>query len=298
VTVPFEIESNSQISLTVHDTSISLVANGRNLPLPSNTVFKRIQSFDQILGNIAFATPKIIPGLRSLRGPDYPLIPHSRLKSTNPSAEILIEAIDPADDDVGTGAYKYPSHPYFKSGTFDLLKFTVSVDDSNAYFTLKFKALSNPGWHPEYGFQLTYVAIAIDVDGVPNAGRRLIPQNANYMLDERHAFERLILVGGGVQVQDTSGRILAAYIPTAPDVANPLGNALDATIAFAIPLSYLGRPDPAWTFTVLSGGQDDHGGAGIGEFRTVNKEPGEWNGGGRITTDDANVYDVVVGKSR
>jgi glycogen debranching enzyme len=292
--VPFEIESESQISLTVLDTLITLVTSGKNLPMPSNTVYEKIPSFDQILGDIAFATPKIVAGLRSLRGPDYPLISHSRLKSTNPLAEILVDAVDPADDDVGSGSYKYPLHPHFKSGIFDLLRFTVSVDDSNAYFTLNFKALFNPRWHPEYGFQLTYAAIAIDIDGIPGSGVQLVPHNSHYMLNEKYAYEKLILVGGGVRLEDNKGDILAAYIPAQADETNPLGNIETATISFAVPLSYLGKPSTNWTFTVLTGGQDDHGGSGLGEFRTVNRDAGEWNGGGRTRGDESNVYDTLV----
>ena len=94
-------------------------------------------------------------------------------------------------------------------------------------------------------------------------------------------------------MEDQRGKVIAAYIPVQADVRNPLGNIATSTISFALPLSYLGKPIKGWTFTVLTGGQDDHGGAGIGEFRTVLKEAGEWNGGGRMKPEESNVYDVV-----
>jgi hypothetical protein len=52
-------------------------------------------------------------------------------------------------------------------------------------------------------------------------------------------------------------------------------------------------PGNHWRFTILAGGQDDHGGAGIGEFRTVNTERGEWNGGGKRRSGDSNIYDIL-----
>jgi carbohydrate-binding DOMON domain-containing protein len=113
-------------------------------------------------------------------------------------------------------------------------------------------------------------------------------------LDEDHAFEKLILIGGGVRVEDRNGNILAEYFPAEPDAARPLGDAAEGAISFAIPLQYLREPATNWGFRVLVGAQDDHGGAGIGEFRSVNKDVGEWNGGGKTTPSDPNVYDVLV----
>ncbi len=293
--ISFVLPGNSTIHLSQRGKNIAVSTNGKTSSFTRD--FSRIPSYG-ILRQLEFAKPKIKPGLKALRGPSYPLIPHSRIKSTNPLARGLVNVSDPTGDDIGTGAYTYPSHPYFKSGIFDLTHFSVSVDDSNTYFILKFKALSNPGWHPEYGFQLTYAAIAVDTDGVPGSGTRLVPANSSYMLDEKHAFEKLILVGGGVQLQNNAGTILAAYIPLENDGRDPLGTVATSTIRFALPLSYLGRPDSNWTFTVLTGGQDDHGGAGIGEFRTVNETVGEWNGGGKVKPGDPNVYDVLVAPVR
>jgi hypothetical protein len=114
-----------------------------------------------------------------------------------------------------------------------------------------------------------------------------------FRLDANRAYEKLILVGGGVRLEDQHGKVIAAYVPVSPDISNPLGNTETSTIDFALPLSLLGRPAKGWTFTVLTGAQDDHGGSGLGEFRTVNKEAGEWNGGGKRFPTGSNVYDTL-----
>jgi hypothetical protein len=45
---------------------------------------------------------------------------------------------------------------------------------------------------------------------------------------------------------------------------------------------------------VFIGGQDDHGGGGVGEFREVLKTAGEWNGGGGDhDSNNPNVYDII-----
>jgi len=158
---------------------------------------------------------------------------------------------------------------------------------------LRFRDLVQPGWHPEYGFQLTYVAIAIDQEGIPGSGVRDIGMNANYRLPEDFGYERIIYVGGGLRVDDAQGNVLAEYVPT--EKGHPLGDTQTKTISFAVPIEILGRPSERWRFAVLVGAQDDHGGAGLGEFRNVARVATEWNGGGGVKeTGNCNVYDFLL----
>ncbi len=248
---------------------------------------------DSLLGPLPFATPSIRPNLPAMRGPDYPLLSNRMIKAVNPRATIFVNATDPPYDDTGNGHYAYPKNTVFAPGSFDLLRFIVKADSVNAYFELRFRSLSDPGWHPEYGTQLTFAAIAVDQDTVPGSGRRDVPANAHYMLPPGYGYERLVLVGGGVRVEDASGKTLAVYAPVDSDVTNPLGDRATGTISFAVPLRFLGTPTSTWRYTVLVGGQDDHGGSGIGEFRSVEQEAGEWHGGGKEKTSDSNVYDIL-----
>jgi len=205
----------------------------------------------------------------------------------------VIDAIDQSNDDIGVGPIllrggrlSYPENPHFRPGSFDLTRFTVHADSSRAVFTLRFRALSDPGWHPEYGFQLTMAAIAIDTDGKSGSGNRIVPAQSLYAMPGERGFDRLILVGGGIRIEDSAGNTLAGYTPTESDAANPIGNSLTGTIRFSVPVSILGAPKAEWTYVVVVGAQDDHGGAGIGEFRTVHAEQGEWNGGGKLHPED------------
>ncbi len=252
---------------------------------------------DATLGKtLSLAKPNLNAGLNSLKGPDYPLLAHSVVKRTNVHAKQLVNKSDASGDDRGVGRdqYTYPANSNFITGCLDISNFGLYSDDSLAYFSLKFRALANPGWHPEYGFQLTCVAIAIDADGKKNSGNRMVPRNSGFVLDESVAYERVIFVGGGLRIEDAAGNVLAAYVPASTDVSNPLGNSSTSTIEFAIPLSYLGTINDRTGFTVLVGAQDDHGGSGLGEFRTVNAVAGEWNGGGKSGTETSNIYDMMT----
>jgi carbohydrate-binding DOMON domain-containing protein len=209
-----------------------------------------------------------------------------------------VDVRDPSGDDTGTGPdsprLTYPANVNFRPGSFDITRFTVRADSANASFTLQFRELSDPGWHPEYGFQLTLAAIAIDTDGTSRSGATVIPAQALYSMPGGVGFERLILVGGGVRVEEQNGRILAEYVPSEKDAANPIGNSAAGTISFTLPLSILGTPSRDWKFIVVTGAQDDHGGAGIGEFRMVQAEQAEWHGGGRRQPTDSNIYDELI----
>ena len=89
-------------------------------------------------------------------------------------------------------------------------------------------------------------------------------------------------------------RCYASIVPRSGDEQNPIGNIKGKSIEFSLPLKYLGKPTPEWKMTILIGAQDDHGGAGIGEFRAVERNGSEWIGGGKIDPSNSNVFDVLV----
>jgi carbohydrate-binding DOMON domain-containing protein len=97
-----------------------------------------------------------------------------------------------------------------------------------------------------------------------------------------------------VRVEDASGEVIAAYRPAAEDVSDPLGSTETGTITFALPHDVLPPPTPGTRVTLLVGGQDDHGGAGIGDFRVVGAERTEWQGGGKTDPEAPNVYDILT----
>ncbi|MDP2885755.1 MAG: amylo-alpha-1,6-glucosidase [Ignavibacteria bacterium] len=245
------------------------------------------------LDEIKLATPIVRPDLKSLKGPSHRLLSNAEVKAENTLAAILLDVEDPEGDDKGSGSYVYPLTPLLKPGSLDITRSTVSADDKNVYFKLRFRDLSNPGWHPEYGFQLTYVVIAIDKDNKPGSGQTAVGMNSNFSIDPRVAYETIIYVGAGVRISDSRGAVLAEYIPITGDEKNPLGDTRQKVIAFSVPLDVLGKPSTTWRYTVVVGCQDDHGGAGLGDFRTVETTAKEWTGGGRKKPADSNVYDVI-----
>ena len=227
-----------------------------------------------------------------LQRPSFPALSLDDVRRTNAAAIILFDKEDSVGDDRGdSGTYIYPSNVNFKPGILDIVHATVRYDTSNAYFTLVFRDLVNPGWHPEYGFQLTFAAIAIHRG---DAGTASVGANSHFTVNDQYRFDRLITVGGGIRIADEKGKVLCEYIPRSGDEKNPIGDIKGKSIEFSLPLKYLGKPAPEWKMTILVGAQDDHGGAGIGEFRAIERDGSEWIGGGKIHPSDSNVFDVLI----
>lgn len=248
---------------------------------------------DELLGVFSFAAPQLDKNLNYLKPPAYPLLSGAQIKAWNKKADVLIDQDAPEHDDVGPNKkYRYPTSPYFKAGILDLIRFQLLADDRNYYFRLKFRELVQPGWRPEYGFQLTFVAIAID-QGAGEAGGRFISRNANLRLPADVAYQRIIFIGGGVQVEDAAGNMMAEHRPEEPGY--PLGDVQQKEIAFSIPKNLLGVFSKTWRVAIATGAQDDHGGGGIGEFRNVGITASEWQGGGaEKETGNCNVYDLFL----
>ncbi|MCU0454369.1 MAG: hypothetical protein MUE68_12005 [Bacteroidetes bacterium] len=245
------------------------------------------------LAGLALSTPRVLPGTPSLKTPSYLQLTINDVQRRPVSPQVLIDVSDTQGDDRGPGTFTYPQLSLIREGSFDLTRFQVFSDTATLRFVLTFRALSDPNWHPEYGSQLTYAAIAIDADGSRGTGQALIGRNAQALMPDGRGFERIIFVGGGLRIEDSRGANLAEYPPIATDASDPIGNAAAGTIAFSLPRSLLGTIGPRTRWTVFVGSQDDYGGAGLGNFRNVERISSAWRGGGRRLTSDPNVYDIL-----
>jgi len=282
-----------------HDVSVRIleedyeVTGHQGDPVEIESFRQDVPLFDE-LNELRLATPRIPSATRSVLGPSHELLTHAQIKSPQRGARIVLDAVDLERDDHGPGYFAYPLNASFHPGILDLTRFSVAENDSNIFFQLTFRSLSDPGWHPEYGFQLTYAAIAIDTDGIPGRGRTDVGKNSRFTLPKERAAEFCVFVGGGVRLEGAKGEIVAEYLPSSGDDRDPLGSTAAQVISFALPNRLL-RGNPAdWRFTVLVGAQDDHGGAGVGDFRSVETVAGEWVGGGRRTSTESNIYDTLV----
>lgn len=229
--------------------------------------------------------------LKAIRPPDYPLLDGPFISADLPDMKPVLELTDPEGDDRGeSSGYGYPTHPAFQPGILDITGVTVKADESLVRFVLKFKNLSDPGWNPAYGYQLTFTTLAIKTGVRGRKKSREVGRNSGWRLSRREVADRFIHVGGGFEITDARGNILAAHYPQG--TGYEMGNVGEGTVSFTVPRDLIGGDPAKWKLTVLVGAQDDHGGAGIGEFRKVSEAGGTWEGSGG-GEDMPNVYDII-----
>ncbi|NUO20056.1 hypothetical protein HUU59_11460 [bacterium] len=235
--------------------------------------------YDKGPQDLKFAPPIKKLDFASLKDPDWKILTGKDIHRDIALSLLMDRVTDP----VGDEAYTYPTDENFKDGILDLTQFEVRDNKDSYYFELKTDKLHQPGWHPEYGFQLTYAAICLHTK---DSRRTDVRANSNLELDT--PFDRIIYVGGGLRVEDGFGKIVGEFIPR--DNKDQFGDVSTSTISFCLPKSLFPTHDDSWEWTVLCGAQDDHGGAGIGEFRLVKAIAERWSGGGN-TNNGSNIYD-------
>lgn len=240
-------------------------------------------------------TPRDLAGLRALAGPGWPLLTRAEAKARpGADAAVRLDLNDPAGDDRGeSGTYTYPTHPAIRAGIFDARRLVLREDAAAWYVDLDLTALTQPGWNPHLGFQLTMAAIAFGDGGAAGA----LGREARLRVDG--GISHVVYVGAGVRIEDRYGNVLAEYRPGEGDAADPLGSIETGRIAFRIPKTVLPSMPAGTPVTLAVGGQDDHGGAGIGDFRAVAAgAPSEWTGGGLPFTGAPWIYDTARGVLR
>lgn len=277
IEVPSYARTNANMNVFRNGSKISVTNDFYADPEENQSFYSRFR----------FAQPQIVEGLKSLRGPDYELLRHHVIKADGRSAKTLLTATDKLKDE----KYQYPVNPNFPDGILDIESLSVSDSDSLYHFTIKMRNLHNPGWHNEYGFQLTLLTLLLETDEFSKSVRS--PINSGYAVPPDRKYSRAIVIGGGFEIRDSQGKIIGAYMPKEEDISNPLGNVSEKQITFSVPKRLIGTLTSKSKITLLSGGQDDHGGAGTGEFRAVGKKAGEWSGGGKMKETDDLVYDIL-----
>jgi len=113
---------------------------------------------------VRFAVPYLNPNLKTIKKPPYTLLSNELIKTVSGNSSVLLSGTDPEKDE----NYLYPKNPNFTDGILDIKNFTLKEDNNNYYFELEFRNLHNPGWHNEYGFQLTLATICISNEGPVN----------------------------------------------------------------------------------------------------------------------------------
>ncbi len=101
---------------------------------------------------------------------------------------------DPIGDDNGYGSIKYPTNQVFQPGVFDIVNYTVVVDEQYIYFKTYFRDLGGNPWNGSNGFSLQYIQIY-----VLTTDRSLPWSTYTYGLNTIiwHGWNYVLLINGG-----------------------------------------------------------------------------------------------------
>jgi glucoamylase len=174
----------------------------------------------------------------------------------------VLDVPDSVGDDNGPGTYQYPTatnsdgSPVFAPGSFDLTRFQVQSDGTNAYLRVTLRNLV-PTFGPLDGAQL--LDVYVHVPGASSTSTAAAFASRNYTIASSGAWSQRVEVQGfaaPVWVNASGGTV------GAPSV---LAVQSDHTITIVLPEAQFGSPATGWGFTVVLTGQD---GFSDGQART------------------------------
>jgi len=174
--------------------------------------------------------------------------PKPEIETTVPlTAKSVFSMGDAEGDDTGDGDYIYPAHRDYPDGCFDLKKFDVLKDESNAYFRLEFNKLKAPlvlGNQPRA--EKLVVGVVIAIQKGKGKKRHLQKFCHGVRFADGDGYDCKVNVGTSVSLTNSFGEVTFS----SPELVSALLKYETNTIEFSIPLSLMGEPDEAWRYFV------------------------------------------------
>ncbi|NQV30545.1 MAG: hypothetical protein HQ508_06630, partial [Candidatus Marinimicrobia bacterium] len=225
-----------------------------------------MEAIDIPINDLPFCELDTALEVPSLKGPKHRMLKEIEISGMGKAYTEIANISDAHGDDRGlSGNYVYPSNPQFEPGIADILGFRISKSSQDYRFEMKFANLVDPGWHEEYGYQLTYCVIGFSYH--PSTGTPLIGKNARSRFQNNFKADQILYVSGGLLFVDETQAPLAEYMPRRSQGA--IGNTKTDMVSFHVPVDVFEGNLENCSFQIAVGCQDDHGGAGIGDFRPV-----------------------------
>jgi carbohydrate-binding DOMON domain-containing protein len=211
------------------------------------------------------------------------------------AAANAVEFTDPRGDDKGPGNYTYPTDGVYKSGSFDLVKFSAVKSGDSVDFSVDVAANLEDPWGMGGGFAVQMIFIFIKTGA---GGYTETPAGLNVQFAAGHEWNKVVVLSPQKKARVT-GEATAKLGAMAKDVVVPnLTRGRGRTISGSIPLSELGGDGnvDGWGYQVVM--QSNEGFPAAGDFltRKVNEYEGQHRfGGGNDGDCDPHVMDVLDG---
>ncbi len=207
-----------------------------------------------------------------------------------PISNVFLEIEDPAADDHGPGSYQYPNDTVFKPGVFDLTGLTVGYDETDVIFRLQFRGPVINEWGSPNGLSIQTIDIYVDVDGLAQGARILLP-GRNAALTPEFAWDYAIWAEGwtpGIFAPGPSGPV---QIDSGFSITTNPGQ---RRVTIRVPRSLLPGDPQEWSYAVAVLSQEGYPSAGVWRVRDVQQNAEQWRiGGGTGTITDTRIMDTL-----
>jgi alpha-amylase/alpha-mannosidase (GH57 family) len=206
---------------------------------------------------------------------------------------LVVDLVDPANDDHGPGTYVYPQDSVFASGNFDISAFQAGYTEQDIVFKFYLRGPIDNAWDSPNGLSLQTLDVYIDTDGDGEGGEAMLP-GRNLSFDEGTRWDYAITAEGwtpGIYVPTAEGPQQIASseefkILVDPDLRK---------VTIRVPKSILGDDPENWRFAAVAMSQEGFPSGGVMRVRDVVPEAEQWRIGGAPegSTNHTRVIDLV-----
>lgn len=206
---------------------------------------------------------------------------------------VVLEVIDPENDDHGPGNYTYPGDEVFNSGNFDILNFQVGEDEETVIFKFDIRGPVDNHWDSPNGMSGITLDVYIDTDRDGIGGKALLP-GRNLTLAGAAAWDYAVHAEGWTSAiyEPGDGEIVRIAESSQFFV---LADAGQRRITIRVPKSIVGNNPADWGYAAVALGQEGFPSGGVLRVRDVSPNGEQWRFGGAPsgTTNHTRVIDLV-----
>jgi hypothetical protein len=189
---------------------------------------------------------------------------------------ILVDIVDPSNDDHGPGNYSYPTDAVFNSGNFDLLNFQMGYDVENIVFKFTMRGPVDNSWGSPNGLSVQTFDVYIDLDGDGEGGIAMLP-GRNLSLQEGNAWDLAITAEGWTPGIYTPGEGGPQQI-AGPSEFLIMADPGQRKVAIRVPRSFFSTDPEDWRLAAVVLSQDGYN--GVMRVRDVLPVAEQWRIGG------------------
>ena len=206
---------------------------------------------------------------------------------------LVVDLVDPENDDHGPGTYTYPTDSVFTGGNFDITAFQAGFTEQDIIVKFYLRGPIDNVWDSPNGLSLQTLDVYIDSDGDGEGGEAMLP-GRNLAFDEGTRWDYAITAEGwtaGIYAPTAEGPQQIASSEAFKVLVDP--DLRKVTIR--VPKSILGDDPENWRFAAVAMSQEGFPSGGVMRVRDVVPEAEQWRIGGapQGTTNHTRVIDLV-----